>query len=141
MDKKNFLLKELIFWGRLQKVLAFFRIWLIKAHKFCINQWMVFVNVMKIGLFGFQTLRQTDSYTAWHCTTINTKQTHSFVFRKTASDKRPGEYKKNKNIYTFYPSKIMKIICTWKKLVCNHYFSVYCTMVIYKNKQFTHYKI
>lgn len=76
---------------------------------------MFFVNVMKIGLFGFKTLRQTASYTACYCTTINKKQTYSFVFRKTASDKRPGEYKKNKSIYTFYPPKIMQIIFTWKK--------------------------
>lgn len=70
---------------------------------------------MKIGLFGFKTLRQTASCTACYCTTINTKQTVSFLYRKTASDERPGEYKKNKSIYTFYPSKIMKLILTWKK--------------------------
>lgn len=74
---------------------------------------------MKIGLFGFKTLCQTASHTACYCTTINTKhntkQTDCFVFRKTTGDERPGEYKKNKSIYTFYPSQIMKIVFTWKK--------------------------
>lgn len=60
---------------------------------------MVYVNVMKIGLFGFKTLRQTASYTACYFTKINTKQTVSFLFKKTANDERRGEFMKNISIY------------------------------------------